>query len=116
MQDNWLKGTDPFNSLPETQFGYSEGALGNGAAHPVVRQLYDDVPPDDRSKFHGGCGEADALSQIATQHNVRCASDLRALVQGGTSTTLRNDGKPLVFCDSCVPVMRNLGVQDGALK
>lgn len=26
-------------------------------------------------------------------------SHLRALVQGGTSTTLRNDAKPLVFVD-----------------
>lgn len=34
---------------------------------PVVQKLYDSVPIEERSPFHGKCAEADYLSQIANQ-------------------------------------------------
>ena len=67
-----------------------------------MRALYDSVPRDKRSKiFHGDCGEADVLSKIARENDVQNVGELRVLVEGATFTTLRNDGKPLTFCDSC---------------
>jgi RHS repeat-associated protein len=100
--------------LPEPAVGYSERAGGGGASHPVVKDLYKDVPLQDRSETHGFCGEPDALSKIATQHKVTDAEQLKKVVQGGKSTTIRNDGKPLQFCKSCAHVMNRLGVCDGA--
>uniref|UniRef100_UPI00313DD0C2 RHS repeat-associated core domain-containing protein n=1 Tax=Pseudomonas sp. CFBP 8772 TaxID=2775284 RepID=UPI00313DD0C2 len=121
-----LKGITPNNQgarttgekgpLPAPEVGYSKRAGGTGAEHPVVRALYDSVPPDKRSKiFHGDCGEADVLSKIARENDVQNVGELRVLVEGATFTTLRNDGKPLTFCDSCSPVMNTLGIRDGVL-
>lgn len=100
-------------NLPEPAVGYSATAGGDGIHHPVVKELYNSVPDDKRSDFHGLCGEPDALSHIAKQHNVQSVAELRDLTQGATSTTIRNDGKPLVFCRSCSKVMGDLGVKDG---
>jgi hypothetical protein len=80
-----------------------------------VAELYEDVPIDDRSVFHGDCGEADALSNIAKKHNVQTVDELKALTEGGKSTTHRNDNVLKPFCDSCKRVMGRLGVEDGAI-
>jgi RHS repeat-associated protein len=120
-----VKGVTPNNkgtrtsiesaNLPQTEIGFSKRALGNGIDHPVVAELYEDVPIDDRSVFHGDCGEADALSNIAKKHNVQTVDELKALTEGGKSTTHRNDNVLKPFCDSCKRVMGRLGVEDGAI-
>jgi len=102
--------------LQEPVVGYSGSAGGNGPTHPVVKQMYDDVSIDQRSEQHPWCGEPDALSAIAHSRNVTSVDELRDVVQGGTSTTLRNDGKRLPYCSSCSVVMGRLGVCDGAKK
>jgi RHS repeat-associated protein len=99
-------------NLPQPITCYSAKAGGNGASHPVVRDLYDSVPQDERSLFHGDCGEADALSKIATLHDTQSVEQLRALTKGGSAETLRNDGKPMVCCTSCKHVTGTLGIRD----
>ncbi|MEX6665807.1 hypothetical protein [Pseudomonas sp. W2-17] len=72
------RGLIPFYSGPTTV--YSTQAGSEGARHPTVQKFYDLVPPDDQNKyFHGQCAEADVLSQIAYQHNVRCVAQLKKL-------------------------------------
>lgn len=92
--------------------GYSETAGGRGASHPVVREAYDTVPLEKQSPFHGQCGEADALSKIAGAHNVKSVPELRDVTTGGTTETVRNDGKLLTCCSSCDHVRGILGLQD----
>jgi RHS repeat-associated protein len=121
-----LKGITPNNqgtrttieggNLSKPVVGYSIKAGGQGPQHPVVKQMYDDVPMGERSITHAWCGEPDALSRVAHVHNVSNVDELGGVVRGGTSTTLRNDGKPLIFCDSCRIVMGRLSVCDGAKK
>ncbi|HWT21170.1 MAG TPA: RHS repeat-associated core domain-containing protein [Variovorax sp.] len=101
-------------NLPQPVTGYSAKAGGSGASHPVVRDLYDSVPRDERSVFHGDCGEADALSKIASLHNTQNIEELQALTNGGTAETLRNDGKLMVCCSSCKHVTGTLGIRDNA--
>lgn len=93
--------------------GYSAKAGGDGIQHPVVQELYDSVSENQRSLTHGYCGEADALSQVAQHNNVQSAEELRKIVNGGKSTTVRNDGKHLAYCRSCAHVMVQLNVCDG---
>jgi RHS repeat-associated protein len=101
-------------NLQAPEVGYSTKAGGEGISHPVVQQLYDSVPEDQRSPFiHGHCGEADALSKMAKANDVKSVEALRGITQGATSTTVRNDGKPLKFCRSCAQVMGKLGVCEG---
>jgi uncharacterized protein RhaS with RHS repeats len=101
--------------LQETGTGLSTTAGGGGAHHPVVAQLYEEIPVDQRSAYHTYCGEADSLSHIAKKHDVRTPEELKDLTEGATSTTLRNDGKKMPFCPSCAGVMGRLGVKDGAV-
>jgi RHS repeat-associated protein len=110
------KGTVESDNLPQTEIGFSKRALGNGIHHPVVAELYEDVHIDDRSVFHGDCGEADALSNIAKKHNVQTVDELKALTKGGRSTTRRNDGVLKPFCKSCKQVMGRLEMEDGAIQ
>jgi RHS repeat-associated protein len=93
-------------------FGYSTRAGGNGPAHPVVRDLYNSVPVERRSDFHGECGEADALSKIASEHNADTIEKLVKITNGASVETLRSDGKPLQCCSSCGHVVRVLGIRD----
>jgi hypothetical protein len=99
--------------LSEPVVGYSGGAGGKGPQHPVVKEMYDYIPIDNRSDTHPWCGETEALSVIAHTHNVSSADELREVVKGGTSTTVRNDGKLKPYCKSCKIVMGRLGVCDG---
>ena len=101
-------------NLPQPVAGYSTKAGGNGASHPVVRDLYDSVPRDERSVFHGDCGEADALSKIASLNNAKSIEQLQALTNGSATETLRNDGKLMVCCSSCRHVTGTLGIRDNA--
>jgi RHS repeat-associated protein len=101
-------------NLQAPEVGYSAKAGGEGIQHPVVQELYESIPDDQRSPFiHGHCGEADALSKIAKANDVKSVEALRDITQGATSTTVRNDGKQLKFCRSCAQVMGKLGVCDG---
>ncbi len=102
--------------LSEPAVGYSVRAGGNGASNPVVKELYDSVPDNQQSDTHSWCGEPDALSGIANQYKVSNADELRKVVSGATSTTVRNDGKELPFCSSCGHVMGRLGICDGVKK
>lgn len=87
-----------------------------GIHDPVVAELYEDVHIDDRSVFHGDCGEADALSNIAKKYNVKTVDELKALTKGGRSTTHRNDGVLKPFCKSCKQVMGRLEMEEGATQ
>ncbi len=118
-----LKGITPNNKGSRTTIqggrgmsnptnGYSTKAGGNGTSHPVVKDAYDKVPEGERSAFHGECGEADALSQIASEHKVESIEELKGITDGAVVETLRNDGKPLVCCSSCGHVTRALGIRD----
>ncbi|QJI41764.1 RHS repeat protein [Pseudomonas sp. ADAK2] len=101
-------------NLQAPEVGYSAKAGGEGITHPVVQQLYDSVPEDQRSPFiHGHCGEADALSKVAKANDVQSVEALRGITEGAKSTTVRNDDKPLKFCPSCALVMGKLGVREG---
>jgi RHS repeat-associated protein len=101
-------------SLEKTVIGYSGKAGGGGIQHPVVQELYDSVPEDQKSPFtHGYCGEPDALSSIAKNNNLKSVDQLKEITQGATSTTVRNDGKQLKFCSSCSYVMGRLKICDG---
>ncbi|MFS2168165.1 RHS repeat-associated core domain-containing protein, partial [Variovorax sp. Varisp62] len=102
--------------LAEPAVGYSGRAGGKGVHNPVVKELYDAVPEDQQSKTHSWCGEPDALSGIANQHNVSNVEELSKVVRGATSTTVRNDGMALPFCSSCGHVMDRLGICDGVKK
>jgi len=102
--------------LSDPVVGYSGGAGGKGPQHAVVKEMYDDIPIDARSTTHPWCGEPDALSAIAHAHNVSSVEELRGVVQGGTSSTLRNDGKLMPYCKSCEIVMGRLGICDGVKK
>ena len=104
-------------NLPEPVIGYSGNAGGSGPRHPVVAEAYGSVPDAQRQMpYHGWCGEPDALSNIAEINNVQSLQDLRSIVRGATSTTFRNDGKPLKFCNSCAHVMNQLGICDGTIN
>ncbi|WP_426203948.1 RHS repeat-associated core domain-containing protein [Pseudomonas sp. TWP3-1] len=100
--------------LPDPAVGLSTSAGGGGAHHHVVAELYEDHKKP-RSIYHGQCGEADALSNIAKKHNVQTVDELKDLMEGSTSTTTRNDGKMMPFCPSCSGVMSRLKVKDGAV-
>uniref|UniRef100_UPI001F3085A7 RHS repeat-associated core domain-containing protein n=1 Tax=Pseudomonas sp. LAM2023 TaxID=2800477 RepID=UPI001F3085A7 len=122
-----IKGITPNNKGTRTTIeadnlegaveGYSVKAGGLGAHHPVVKELYDDAERAGvGSPFNGHCGEADGLSRIAHDNDVQTVRHLRRIVSGGTSTTVRNDGKPMPYCSSCAHVMAVLGVDDGCAK
>ncbi len=102
--------------LEQSRVGYSTKAGGSGITNDVVRELYESLSEEERSRFHGYCGEAEALSKIADEYNVKTVEELRQILSGATSTTIRNDGKPLGFCNSCSVVMGILNVCDGARK
>ena len=92
--------------------GASSKAGGNGASHPIVDKLYERVPPEERSKFHKKCAEADALSKIACKNNVKNEDELRVLVNGKTSEITRvADGEVLPPCESCSVVLKILGIK-----
>ncbi|MGW8391136.1 RHS repeat-associated core domain-containing protein [Pseudoduganella sp. HUAS MS19] len=98
--------------MSEATTGYSQRAGGNGASHPVVRDLYDAVPEDQRSVTHSWCGETDALSKIATAHNVESVEQLGSITSGATTETTRNDGKLMECCSSCAHVTKRLNIRD----
>lgn len=98
--------------MREPVIGHSAKAGGSGASHPVVRNLYDNVPIDKQSETHGHCGEADALSRIAAESNTANGEQLKAVVRGAKAITLRNDGKPLPCCTSCAYVTQALEIED----
>lgn len=102
--------------MSEPAVGYSTKAGGKAASHPVVKDLYDEVPQGEQSKFHGECGEADALSAIASAHNVKDIDELKKITEGATAITHRNDGKELECCLSCSHVTRRLGIKDKVRK
>lgn len=102
------------DKLPDPGVGLSTTAGGGGAHHHVVAELYEDHK-EPRSIYHGQCGEADALSNIAKKHNVQTVDELKDLMEGSTSTTTKNDGKMMPFCPSCSGVMSRLKVKDGAV-
>lgn len=112
--NNGTRTTVEGGELDNPVVGFSAKAGGAGIQHPVVQDLYDSVPENQRSLTHGYCGEADTLSQVAQHNNVQSADDLKEIVQGEKSTTVINDGKHLAFHPSCAHVMGRLGVCDGA--
>jgi len=90
--------------------GLSTRAGGSGATHPVVKDLYNNVPKDKRSLYHGKCAEASALSKIATAGNAKTAEDLKNLCKGATSTVCNSNGTYLPPCSSCNSVLNILGI------
>ena len=97
----------PGGSLP----GLSTGAGGSGASHPIVRDLYELVPMDQRSRYHGKCAEASILSELATLADVKTIAELKMLTEGATSTVFNSKGY-LAPCSSCKWVLDYLGIVD----
>jgi RHS repeat-associated protein len=105
------KGAGGISSGPGyegNRFGYSTLAGGNTSTHPVVKDLYDQVPDGIRDGRTGHCAETDILSGLAREHDVKSASQLRDVTKGSTMKVWRNDGKSLPPCPSCAWVQRKL--------
>jgi RHS repeat-associated protein len=109
------KGTLSGPNIPGgTQTGLSTGEGGGGITNPAVQEAYDNVPLDQRSKFHGRCSEAESLSKSANEAGVKTLDELKKVTEGAESEVWRNDKKkkPMAACPSCAHVQKQLGITD----
>jgi RHS repeat-associated protein len=109
------KGTLSGPNIPGgSQTGLSTGEGGSGITNPAVQEAYDNVPVDERSKFHGNCSEAESLSKTANEAGVRTLDELKKVTEGAESEVWRNDKKkkPMAACSSCAHVQKQLGIKD----
>jgi hypothetical protein len=98
-------------NIPEKYItGLSTKAGGSGATHPVVRELYNLVPMEHRSLYHGKCAEASILSEIAYGAGVTTIEGLKKTVEGAISTVYNSKEKYITPCPSCRWVLANLGI------
>jgi hypothetical protein len=81
--------------------GRSTGAGGSGASHPVVIDLYELVPKDQRRRFHGQCAEASILSEISFSADVKSIEELKNIVEYSTSVVYNRKRVYLSPCPSC---------------
>jgi RHS repeat-associated protein len=108
----------------ETPGGTFNGRSGfPGQPHPVAQQVLDGIPVGQRSLFHGGCAEVDAVSQALLAHEARTGQQIttvdqaRQALAGSSVQTGRvrgpdssQHGTPIVPCNSCDPFLAALGI------
>ncbi len=91
--------------------GYSSGAGGQGARHPLIKRLFKKHKKDGRS---GKCVEADILSQIADEFNLNTPVDLKRFLTkhkcSAIQVTRNIDQKALPPCPNCAPAVHSLGI------
>ena len=108
----------------KTSNGSFNGRSGfSNAPHPVVQQVLDSIPQDQRALFHGNCAEVDAVSQSLRAAEVRTGQQIVSIDQatnvlaGASVQTARvrgpnstQHGTPIPPCESCAPFLKALGV------
>ena len=93
------------------QLGRSKAAGGKGITNPAVQQVYDEVPPEKRSLYHGKCVEGEALSDAANKAGVRTKEELAKITEDATSTVYNAKGRYLPPCSSCKCVLDALNIK-----
>ena len=94
-----------------TFIGHSSEAGGKGASNPLVKRMFQKHKKDARS---GKCVEADILSQVANEFNLKTEAALKKFLAKYKCTAIqvvRNvDKKHLAPCPNCAPVVQALGI------
>lgn len=106
-----LRQPDPPQTGRRRFTGHSSEAGGKVASNPLAKRMFRKHKKDARS---GKCVEADILSQIANEFNLKTEAALKKFLAKYKCTAIqvvRNvDKKHLAPCPNCAPVVQALGI------
>jgi RHS repeat-associated protein len=111
VAESTKEGTEPVQG---------QSGTGDKPRDPVVQAALDDIPPNQRSPYHGSCGEVDAMStraadarsaaaaaggDEAAQQQAAAAANENSEIRTAKTSTGQNEPP----CKSCQGVMARLG-------
>ena len=105
-----LRQPDPPRTGRRRFTGHSSEAGGKGASNPLAKRMFRKHKKDARS---GKCVEADNLSQVANEFNLKTEAALKKFLTkhkySATQVVRNADKKLLAPCINCAPVVQALG-------
>ena len=105
-----LRQPDPPRTGRRRFTGHSFEAGGKGASNPLAKRMFRKHKKDARS---GKCVEADNLSQVANEFNLKTEAALKKFLTkhkcSATQVVRNADKKLLASCINCAPVVQALG-------
>ena len=106
-----LRQPDPPRTGRRRFTGHSSEAGGKGASNPLAKRMFRKHKNDARS---GKCVEADILSQVANEFNLKTKAALKKFLTkhkySATQVGRNADKKLLAPCINCALVVQALGV------
>ena len=100
----------PYNAFNFGVACRSSEAGGKGASNPLAKRMFRKYKKDTRS---GKCVEADNLSQVANEFNLKTEAALKKFLTkhkcSATQVVRNADKKLLAPCINCAPVVQALG-------